>query len=42
MPLQLLARAIAVPLYKNRDPVAVEAPVPPHMREALDALAVTR
>ena len=42
VPLQLLARAIAVPLYKNRDPVAVEAPVPPHMREALDALGVTR
>ena len=40
--LQLLARAVAVPLYKNRDPVAVEAPVPPHMREALDALGVTR
>ncbi len=42
VPLQLLARAVAVPLYKNRDPVAVEAPVPPHMREALDALGVTR
>ncbi len=40
VPLQLLARAIAVPLYKNRDPIVVEAPVPPHMREALGALGV--
>ena len=42
VPLQLLARAVAVPLYRNRDPVAVEAPVPPHMRGALDALGVMR
>lgn len=42
VPLQLLARAIAVPLYKNRDLVAVEAPVPPHMHGALDALGVRR
>ena len=42
VPLQLLARAVAVPLYKNRDPIAVEAPVPPHMHEALDALGVRR
>lgn len=40
IPLHLLARAIAVPLYKNRDPVTVEAPVPPHMRAALDALGI--
>ena len=31
--LQLLSREIVVPLYKNRDPVRVTAPVPPHMRE---------
>ncbi len=42
VPLQLLARAVAVPLYKNRDPVVVEAPVPPHMHVALDALGVRR
>ncbi len=42
MPLQLLARGIAVPLYKNRDPVAVRAPVPRHMHDTLDALGVPR
>jgi tRNA pseudouridine32 synthase/23S rRNA pseudouridine746 synthase len=31
--LQLHARAIEIPLYKNREPVRVEAPVPPHMRK---------
>ncbi len=31
--LQLHARALEVPLYKNKDPLRVEAPVPPHMRE---------
>jgi tRNA pseudouridine32 synthase / 23S rRNA pseudouridine746 synthase len=35
--LQLLSREIAVPLYKNRDPVRVTAPVPSHMREGLAA-----
>ena len=35
--LHLHARAIAVPLYKNRDPIAVRAPVPPHMVAALKA-----
>ncbi len=35
--LQLLAREIVVPLYKNRDPIRVTAPVPPHMREGLKA-----
>lgn len=40
VPLQLLARTIAVPLYGNRDPVGAEAPVPPHMRAALAALGV--
>jgi tRNA pseudouridine32 synthase/23S rRNA pseudouridine746 synthase len=36
-PLQLHAREIAVPLYKNRDPIRVTAPVPAHMRERLMA-----
>ena len=35
--LHLLARKIVVPLYKNRDPIRVTAPVPPHMRERLTA-----
>jgi tRNA pseudouridine32 synthase / 23S rRNA pseudouridine746 synthase len=33
--LHLHAREIAVPLYKNRPPIRVSAPPPPHMREAL-------
>jgi tRNA pseudouridine32 synthase/23S rRNA pseudouridine746 synthase len=33
--LHLQSRAVAVPLYKNRDPIAVTAPVPEHMRERL-------
>ena len=33
--LHLQAREIVVPLYKNREPIRVVAPVPPHMREAL-------
>ncbi|MGH6841019.1 MAG: RNA pseudouridine synthase, partial [Methylocella sp.] len=37
MSLQLHARAIAVPLYKNKDAVKVEAPPPIHMREVLAA-----
>jgi tRNA pseudouridine32 synthase/23S rRNA pseudouridine746 synthase len=35
--LQLHARAIMVPLYKNKDAVKVEAPLPKHMRDALAA-----
>ncbi|HKA74308.1 MAG TPA: RNA pseudouridine synthase [Xanthobacteraceae bacterium] len=35
--LQLLSRDIVVPLYKNRDPIRVTAPVPAHMRERLQA-----
>jgi tRNA pseudouridine32 synthase/23S rRNA pseudouridine746 synthase len=31
-PLHLHAREISVPLYKNRDPIKVTAPVPEHMR----------
>jgi tRNA pseudouridine32 synthase / 23S rRNA pseudouridine746 synthase len=34
-PLHLHAREVIVPLDKNRAPVAVTAPVPPHMRERL-------
>jgi tRNA pseudouridine32 synthase / 23S rRNA pseudouridine746 synthase len=34
-PLHLHASEIIVPLYKNRTPVAVTAPVPPHMRGRL-------
>jgi tRNA pseudouridine32 synthase / 23S rRNA pseudouridine746 synthase len=33
--LHLHAREIVVPLYKNRPPIRVVAPVPPHMRERL-------
>jgi tRNA pseudouridine32 synthase/23S rRNA pseudouridine746 synthase len=33
--LQLLAREIVVPLYKNRAPIGVTAPVPEHMHERL-------
>lgn len=40
VPLQLLARTIDVPLYRNREPVAVEAPVPPHMAGPLEALGM--
>ena len=36
-PLQLHAREIAVPLYKNRAPVIATAPVPPQMQEWLKA-----
>ena len=35
-PLHLHAREIVVPLYKNRAPIAVTAPVPPHMRAVLE------
>jgi tRNA pseudouridine32 synthase/23S rRNA pseudouridine746 synthase len=35
--LHLHAREIVVPLYKNRPPVRVTAPVPEHMRERLKA-----
>lgn len=35
--LQLLARRVVVPLSKTKAPITVEAPVPPHMREALAA-----
>ena len=35
--LQLHSREVVVPLYKNRDPVRVTAPVPAHMRDNLIA-----
>jgi len=34
-PLHLHAREVVVPLYKNRAPIRITAPVPPHMRERL-------
>ena len=37
MGLQLHARTITIPLYKNKEPVKIEAPVPLHMRETLAA-----
>ena len=39
--LHLHAREIVVPIYKNQDPVKVEAPVPEHMRERLPACGWT-
>jgi tRNA pseudouridine32 synthase/23S rRNA pseudouridine746 synthase len=36
--LQLHARKIAVPLYKNREPIQVTAPVPQHMKALLEQL----
>jgi tRNA pseudouridine32 synthase/23S rRNA pseudouridine746 synthase len=35
--LHLHAREIVVPLYKNRAPIRVTAPVPPHMQDLLQA-----
>jgi len=39
--LHLLSREIVVPLYRNKEPVRVTAPVPDHMREALTACGWT-
>ena len=39
-PLHLHARAIRVPIAKAKPPVEAQAPVPPHMREALRALGL--
>jgi tRNA pseudouridine32 synthase/23S rRNA pseudouridine746 synthase len=36
-PLHLHARAIEIPLYRNKPPIRVEAPVPAHMRAAVAA-----
>jgi tRNA pseudouridine32 synthase/23S rRNA pseudouridine746 synthase len=35
--LQLHARDVSVPLYKNREPIRVTAPVPAHMMDMLKA-----
>ena len=37
-PLQLHARTIVIPLYKNKDPIRVDAPVPAHLALGLDFL----
>ena len=39
--LHLHARSISVPLSKNKEPIVVDAPVPAHMREALQMLSVS-
>ena len=41
-PLMLHARAIALPLYPARPPIAVTAPAPPHMLAALGRLGYDR
>jgi tRNA pseudouridine32 synthase / 23S rRNA pseudouridine746 synthase len=35
--LHLHAREVVVPIYKNREPVRVQAPLPPHMHERMRA-----
>jgi tRNA pseudouridine32 synthase/23S rRNA pseudouridine746 synthase len=40
-PLHLLARRVEIPLASAKPPIVVEAPVPPHMREALAACGFT-
>ena len=40
--LHLHARAVTVPLYPRREPIAVEAPVPRHMQAAMAAMASKR
>jgi tRNA pseudouridine32 synthase/23S rRNA pseudouridine746 synthase len=35
--LHLHARSVTVPLYPKKPPITVEAPVPPHMRERVEA-----
>jgi tRNA pseudouridine32 synthase / 23S rRNA pseudouridine746 synthase len=40
--LHLHARAIEIPLYRNKDPVRVEAPLPPHMGERVTVLLGSR
>jgi tRNA pseudouridine32 synthase/23S rRNA pseudouridine746 synthase len=39
--LHLHAREVVVPLYKNREPIRVAAPLPEHMREPLTAFGWT-
>ncbi len=38
--LHLHARAITIPLYKNKEPVEVRAPLPEHMRETLSNIGM--
>jgi tRNA pseudouridine32 synthase/23S rRNA pseudouridine746 synthase len=40
--LHLHARGVTVPLYPKKPPITVEAPVPEHMRERVEACGVTR
>jgi tRNA pseudouridine32 synthase/23S rRNA pseudouridine746 synthase len=35
--MHLHAREVVVPLYRNKPPIKVTAPVPPHMKERLTA-----
>jgi tRNA pseudouridine32 synthase/23S rRNA pseudouridine746 synthase len=39
--LHLHAREVVVPISKNKPPVMITAPVPPHMRELLTACGWT-
>jgi tRNA pseudouridine32 synthase/23S rRNA pseudouridine746 synthase len=39
--MHLHAREIVVPLYRNKPPIKVTAPVPPHMKERLQACGWT-
>ncbi len=39
-PLQLHAQRIEIPLYKNKEPIIVEAPMPAQMRTVLEALGL--
>lgn len=38
--LHLLARSIEIPLYKNKEPLRIEAPLPAHMEAQVDSFAV--
>ncbi|MBB3021170.1 tRNA pseudouridine32 synthase/23S rRNA pseudouridine746 synthase [Microvirga lupini] len=40
--LHLHAHSVTVPLYPKKDPIMVEAPVPEHMRERVEACGVRR
>lgn len=40
VPMHLHARTIRVPLYRNRDPIEVEAPLPDHMTQAWTGLGL--
>ena len=38
--LQLHARTVVIPLYKNKDPIRVDAPLPAHLAQALQSNGV--